>query len=207
MALEPNLHAWNAPLSTASLLGGQCGGNDSVPVKLAESAAYTRASARLQPGRSKRMRVVAGGNAHSRYTRQEIPRRTVCSPSTDVTAITRSHATPICGGGGRGTLYLSHPQDFNLCEQRNTLVFSGTPNLACKAKMRRSTALGKGWAYMSSRLRSSDPSCLRLYDRNPLIFETVSRSMSCTSPKKIRGRTQAIKIGRWVEQAVAASSD
>ena len=38
------------------------GENDSVPVKLAESAAYTRASARLQPGRSKRMRVVAGGS-------------------------------------------------------------------------------------------------------------------------------------------------
>ena len=26
------------------------------------------------------------------------------------------------------TLYLWQPQDFNLCEQRNTLVFSGTPN-------------------------------------------------------------------------------
>ena len=42
-------------------------------------------------------------------------------------------------------LYLWQPQDCNLCEQRNTLVFSGTPNLACKAKMRRSAALGRGW--------------------------------------------------------------
>ena len=42
------------------------GRNDSVPVKLAESAAYTRASARLQPGRSKRMRVVAGGTPKRR---------------------------------------------------------------------------------------------------------------------------------------------
>ena len=31
-------------------------------------------------------------------------------------------------------------------EQRNTLVFSGTPNLACKANMTRSAALGRGWA-------------------------------------------------------------
>ena len=40
------------------------------------------------------------------------------------------------------TLYLWQPQDFNLCKQRNTLVF--TPNLACKAKMRRSAARGRG---------------------------------------------------------------
>ena len=47
--------------------------------------------------------------------------------------------------GIKNTLYLWQPQDFNLCEQRNTLVFSGTPSLACKAKMRRSAALGRGW--------------------------------------------------------------
>jgi len=35
-------------------------------------------------------------------------------------------------------------QDFNLCEQRNTLMFSGKPNLACKAKMRGSAARGRG---------------------------------------------------------------
>ena len=59
-----------------------------------------------------------------------------------------------CTRGARGhvalnqaTVYLWQPQDFNLCEQSRTPWCSvhGTPNLACKAKMRRSAALGRGW--------------------------------------------------------------
>ena len=57
----------------------------------------------------------------------------------------RRKANHRCGNLGRltaqyvctmptSTLYLWQPQDFNLCEQRNTLVFSGTSNSACKAK-------------------------------------------------------------------------
>ena len=34
----------------------------------------------------------------------------------------------------KATLYLWQPKHFNLYGQRNALVFSGTPNLACKAK-------------------------------------------------------------------------
>ena len=57
---------------------------------------------------------------------------------------TLTHAACV-RGNAFDTLYLWQPQDFHLCEQRNALVFSGTPNLAWKAKVRRSAAHGRGW--------------------------------------------------------------